>query len=180
MLAAMIAWVPMRPAARLLILLSAIGLTAGACRNGHSGAGAVPEPSGTTTPSGPLVVLHAGERALPIRVELARTEAERERGLMYRNHMDPDAGMLFIFEHAGPLTFWMKNTFIPLDMIFIGSDRHVVGIVEDAIPETETPRRVPGESLYVLEIVGGLSRRLGVAAGSTVDFRGIPREALGN
>ena len=168
----------MRAAVRLVVLISAIGLTVTACRNSRSGA--EPAPRGAVAPVAPLVVLHVGDRAFPIRVELARTEGERERGLMYRNHLEPDAGMLFIFEHEGPLTFWMKNTFIPLDMIFIGADRHIVGIVEDAVPETESPRRVPGQSLYVLEIGGGLSRRLGVTAGSTVEFQGLPRDAAGN
>ena len=93
---------------------------------------------------------------------------------MYRNHLDPDAGMLFIFDREAPLTFWMKNTFIPLDMIFIDDDRRIVGIVEDAVPETETPRRVQGESRYVLEIGGGLSRRLGIGKGGQVDFEGVP------
>ena len=138
----MIAWVKMRAAGRLVILISALVLTACACRNGPSAA--APAPSGTVAPTGPVVVLHAGDRAFPIRVELARTEAERERGLMYRNHLDADTGMLFIFERPGPLTFWMKNTFIPLDMIFIGADRHIVGIVENAVPETETPAGYQG------------------------------------
>lgn len=93
---------------------------------------------------------------------------------MYRNHLEADAGMLFIFDRDAPLTFWMKNTFIPLDMIFIDGERRIVGIVENAVPETETPRRVQGLSRYVLEIGGGLSRRLGIAPGGQVDFEGIP------
>lgn len=168
----------MRAAGRLVILISALVLTACACRNGPSAS--APALIGTVAPTGPVVVLHAGERAFPIRVELARTEPERERGLMYRNHLDADTGMLFIFERTGPLTFWMKNTFIPLDMIFIGADRRIVGIVDNAVPETETPRRVPGDSLYVLEIGGGLCGRLGVSAGSPVEFQGLPRDAAGN
>lgn len=165
-------------AVRLVALMSAIGFCAGACRNGRSGG--VPGASVVVAPAGPVVVLHAGERSVPIRVELARTEAERERGLMYRNHLDPDAGMLFVFDREGPLTFWMKNTLIPLDMIFIGSDRRIVGIVDDAVPQTETPRRVNGTSRYVLEIGGGMSRRLGVAAGSFVEFQGLPGEVVRN
>jgi uncharacterized membrane protein (UPF0127 family) len=175
--AVMIACPSMRASAGLLVLLAVAGWDGG-CRNGRSGA----SPGGATAvvPGGPAVVLHAGARAFPFAVELARTEAERERGLMYRNHLEPSGGMLFIFEHDGPLTFWMKNTFIPLDMIFIDRNRRVVGIVEEAAPETETPRRVSGESRYVLEIVGGLSRRLGVVAGSSVEFQDIPGLALPN
>ena len=115
-----------------------------------------------------------GGRTVPFRVELARTEPEREQGLMYRERMDSDAGMLFIFERAAPLTFWMKNTFIPLDMIFIGADRHIVGIVENAEPRTLSARRVAGASEYVLEINGGLSAKLGIRPGAVVDFSGVP------
>ncbi len=115
-----------------------------------------------------------GGRSVPFRVELARTEPEREQGLMYRDRMDAGAGMLFIFERAAPLTFWMKNTFIPLDMIFIGADRHIVGIVENAEPRTLSARRVDGMSEYVLEINGGLSAKLGIRAGDAVVFSGVP------
>ena len=113
-------------------------------------------------------------RSVPFRVEIARTEPEREQGLMYRERLAPDAGMLFIFERPAPLTFWMKNTFIPLDMIFIGADRRVVGIVENAEPRTLTARRVAGMSRYVLEINGGLSAKLGIQTGAVVGFNGIP------
>jgi uncharacterized membrane protein (UPF0127 family) len=161
----------MRSAVRLMILLSAISGGLGACRNGQSGA--APAETIAAVPSGPVVILHAAGRSLPIRVEVARTDAERERGLMYRNHLDPSAGMLFVFDRDGPLTFWMKNTLIPLDMIFIDRDKRIVGIVDNAAPETETPRRVQGQSRYVLEVVGGLSRRLGVEPGSVVEFQGL-------
>ena len=113
-------------------------------------------------------------RNVPFRVELARSEPEREKGLMYREQMDADAGMLFVFERPAPLTFWMKNTFIPLDMIFIGADRHIVGIVENAEPRTLSARRVDGVSEYVLEINGGLSAKLGIHAGEAVSFTGVP------
>lgn len=113
-------------------------------------------------------------RNVPFRVELARTDPEREKGLMYRERMDADAGMLFIFERPGPLTFWMKNTFIPLDMIFIGADHHIVGVVENAEPRTLSARRVDGLSEYVLEINGGLSAKLGIHAGEAVSFSGVP------
>jgi len=160
-----------------VVLATLFLLTGSACRNGRS------EPTGATSTgaaTAPVVVLHSGTRSIPIRVELARTEPERERGLMYRNHMDADAGMLFLFPRQGPLTFWMKNTFIPLDMIFIDSQRRIIGIVEEAVPETETARRVDGESQFVLEIGGGIARRLGVAAGGEVEFRGIAAQDIPN
>jgi uncharacterized protein len=183
----------MRAAARLSILIFAVGACALACRSSQSGGalagGALA--SGTlvaatsdgrvaAAPTGPVVILRAGGRALPFRVELATSEPQRERGLMYRNHLDPDAGMLFVFEREAPLTFWMKNTLIPLDMIFISGKRRIVGVVENAVPETETPRRVEGLSRYVLEIAGGMSRKLGISAESEVEFQGLPRDVLAN
>ena len=159
------------PLALLLLLTSA---AAGSCHGCPSGAAT----GGTvgTTIGGPLVLLHVGVRPVPIRVEVARTEIERERGLMFRRHLDTDAGMLFVFERDGPLTFWMRNTFIPLDIIFIDRDRRVVGIVENAVPETDTPRRVGGDSRYVLEVGGGSSRRWGLGAGTLLEFQGLPRD----
>ena len=120
----------------------------------------------------PTVVVDTGERKLTFRVELARTEPEREKGLMYRDHLAPDAGMLFLFERPSVQTFWMKNTLIPLDMIFIAADHTIAGVVADAQPLTLTARSVGELSQYVLEIGGGLAARLGIRAGQHVDFHG--------
>ena len=87
---------------------------------------------------------------------------------------EPEGVEANVFEQPGPLTFWMKNTLIPLDMIFIGSDRHIVGIVENAEPQTLTGRRSGGVAQYVLEINGGFCAKLGVQIGSEVDFRDVP------
>ena len=119
------------------------------------------------------VVVDTGQRQLTFRVELARTEAEREQGLMYRQKLDADAGMLFLFERSFPQTFWMKNTLIPLDMIFIAPDHEIVGIVANAEPLTTTTRGVRTPSQFVLEIGGGLSARLGIREGQHVEFRGV-------
>jgi uncharacterized protein len=123
----------------------------------------------------PAVVVHSSGRTVPFRVEVAVTPDEHARGLMYRSHLDPDAGMLFVFEEPAVQRFWMKNTLIPLDMIFIAPDLRIAGIVANAAPETETERMVPARSQYVLEIAGGMSERLGIRAGETVELRGIPR-----
>ena len=126
-----------------------------------------------TMPAPQVSVTVAGGRSVPFRVEIARTEAQRSKGLMYRKTLAPDAGMLFIFEEPAPLTFWMRNTLIPLDMIFIDDHLRVVGIVENAEPLTETGRRVQGLSRYVLEINGGLSAKLGIQPGTAVAFAGV-------
>ncbi len=126
---------------------------------------------------------HPTRRALPsvvfepdggapaeVTVEIADTPAAIQRGLMYREHLPPDHGMLFIFRDEQIRTFWMKNTLIPLDMIFISSDRLVAGIVENAEPRTTTPRRVDAPSQYVVEVNGGWARARGVEVGTPVRF----------
>lgn len=110
---------------------------------------------------------------LVVKTEVAATMAERQRGLMFRREMADDAGMIFLFEGPQPLSFWMHNTFIPLDMIFIRSDMTILGIVENAEPQTDDPRRVPGLSQYVLEVNGGYTHKHGVRAGQKVRFEGI-------
>jgi uncharacterized membrane protein (UPF0127 family) len=101
-------------------------------------------------------------------IEVADDFAERAQGLMHRQSMPTLAGMLFIYENPGNLTFWMRNTLIPLDMIFIKPDGTVAHVHENAIPLDETP--IPGGegNLAVLEINGGLSRRLGIEVGDHV------------
>jgi uncharacterized membrane protein (UPF0127 family) len=107
-------------------------------------------------------------------VELAHAPSELERGLMYRKHMDDDAGMLFRMEHEVH-TFWMHNTCIPLDMLFLDTDGLVVGIVENAPTLDDGPRSVACSSSWVLEMNAGWSRKHGVKAGQKVT---IPPEAL--
>src|SRR5512144_1336235 len=103
-----------------------------------------------TAPTPATVTIDTGARKVPFKVELAITAAEHERGLMFREHLDPDAGMLFISDSPHPQVFWMKNTLIPLDMIFIGADWRIAGIVENAEPKTLTSRDVGVPSQYVL------------------------------
>ena len=162
---------------RIAILVAAgLAASGAACRNGRSAAGPAPTPLPAASTGTPTVVLHAtagGQRAIPVRVELALTGPQRERGLMFRNHLDPDTGMLFLFPSPAPLTFWMKNTLIPLDMIFISAEREIVGIVANAEPLTLTARGVNEPSQFVLEINGGLAARLGIRAGQRMQFRGV-------
>ena len=116
----------------------------------------------------------AGRAPVLVRVELARTPAERSRGLMHRKHLDREVGMLFLFEQPQQLTFWMRNTYVPLDMIFIESSMRILGIVENAEPLTDTSRSVPGQSQYVLEVNAGFSREHGFGPGTAVRFQGVP------
>lgn len=122
----------------------------------------------------PFVVIHNSSGEHRFRVELATSPQERARGLMFREHMDEDAGMLFLFDGMQVQSFWMKNTKLPLDMLFLDEEGAIVGIVENAEPLTLTARSVGLPSRYVLELNGGTSRRLGIAAGQRVRFVGVP------
>ncbi|GAB4198385.1 MAG: hypothetical protein OHK0013_07420 [Sandaracinaceae bacterium] len=115
-----------------------------------------------------------GRDPVAVTVEVARTPAETQRGLMFRRHLEPDRGMLFQFARSRHLTFWMHNTFIPLDMVFITSDMRVLGVVENATPETDDPREVEGESQFVLEVNAGFAREHGIVAGTRVRFEHVP------
>src|SRR5262245_14839086 len=113
------------------------------------------EQQSTTVPSPPVLprvhLAGADGNDQAVTVEVVRKEAELERGLMFRKHLDPDAGMLFVMGETKDHTFWMRNTYIPLDMIFITSDMHVAGISENAEPLTDTLRSCGVPSYYVLE-----------------------------
>jgi len=110
-----------------------------------------------------------------LRVEVARTPADRERGLMFRETLAADSGMLFLFPQSGPMTFWMKNTLVDLDMLFIGGDKRIVVIHRDVprshlgAPEDTLPRR-SGTGRFVLELPAGASRRYGLKEGDLLDF----------
>ncbi|MEO0915995.1 MAG: DUF192 domain-containing protein [Pseudomonadota bacterium] len=110
-------------------------------------------------------------------VEVADSPSERSLGLMHREDMPRSAGMLFVYERPQPVAFWMRNTLIPLDMIFMDETGTVQHVHENAIPLDETA--IPGgESIqYVLEINGGLSGRLGISAGSQLRHPSIGENA---
>lgn len=112
------------------------------------------------------LVIVTGPKELKFDIEMATTEPQRERGLMYRKQLGPYEGMLFDFHEERPVSFWMKNTLIPLDLIFADKDGRVVGVVEDARPLDETSRRVGVPSRYVLEVNGGWCKKHGVGAGA--------------
>ncbi|HKX12881.1 MAG TPA: DUF192 domain-containing protein [bacterium] len=102
--------------------------------------------------------------------ELADDPTERSQGLMWRQELGKDRGMLFVFPQDTQGPFWMKNTLIPLDIIFISADKKIVSIAERATPQTTTPREPAGPYRYVLEIEGGRGDELGIQAGDGVEF----------
>lgn len=101
-------------------------------------------------------------------VEVVTTPLEIHRGLMHRRHLDPDAGMLFIMGRSAVWSFYMRNTLISLDMIFIEKDMSVVGVVHEAEPLSETSRGVERPSSFVLEVNGGWARDHFVDVGAAV------------
>jgi uncharacterized membrane protein (UPF0127 family) len=141
---------------RWLILLSLAALALGAVQN-------------------PKVVISAsdGTQRAAVSVELAVTPGQRQFGLMYREHLAEDAGMLFIFPAAEPLKFWMKHTEIPLDMIFADPAGVVVGIVANATPYSEKSVGPDAPALYVLEVNGGFCARHSERAGDKMSFVGF-------
>ncbi len=115
----------------------------------------------------PVVVTSATGEHL-FRVELARTAEEQAQGLMFREQMDPDAGMLFLFDPPRRVAFWMKNTLIPLDMIFADTSGRIVAIEANAEPHSLEPRGPDAVVRAVLEINGGMAKRLGIDVGDRI------------
>ena len=103
-------------------------------------------------------------------VEVARTPQEQQRGLMFRESLAPDRGMIFPYDPPQPVAFWMQNTLIPLDMIFIRADGTIANIAENTVPLSLESVPSAGDVAAVLEIAGGRSAQLGLKAGDTVDW----------
>lgn len=110
-----------------------------------------------------------------LEVELMLTEDHQQRGLMYRKALSDDRGMLFVWERPAVHSFWMHNTCLPLDMLFIDEQGFVAGIVENAPTLSDESRSVDCPVSYVLEVNAGWSRKHGVKAGQRVEIRGVPR-----
>jgi uncharacterized membrane protein (UPF0127 family) len=109
-----------------------------------------------------------GEHAF--RVEVARSEEEQARGLMFRTAMGPDEGMIFPSDPVGERSFWMKNTVISLDIVFIGPDHMISNIAANAVPYSETPIPSDGPAIAVLELNGGRAAQLGFTRGARVTW----------
>lgn len=132
--------------------------------------GSVPDPNCPADPEGNPklavgVVRFPEAKSLEVAVEIADKDKERMRGLMYRKALGADAGMLFVFDDVKVLRFWMKNTCIPLDMIFIAEDGTIVGIEENTPTLSEDTFTPNCPAKYVLEVNAGWTRKHGVKAG---------------
>ncbi len=121
-----------------------------------------------------FVTISTGKEAIKVNVELARTEAEVEKGLMFRTSLPENSGMLFIFPDEAERFFWMKNTKIPLDMVFIAADGKIVSIQENVQPCTAEPCPIypSGQAAqFVLEVNSNFAKKNNITIGSRVNIK---------
>jgi uncharacterized membrane protein (UPF0127 family) len=123
--------------------------------------------------SGPVARIASPGGTVEVALEVADTPERQQRGLMYRQALPEGHGMLFVFDDDDDRTFWMKNTLIPLDMLFIAADGRVVGIHAEATPLSTASIGVGTPSRFVLEVPGGWAARHGIAPGARVEFHGV-------
>jgi uncharacterized membrane protein (UPF0127 family) len=103
-------------------------------------------------------------------VWIAADERSRQQGLMYVRELPPDRGMLFIFERPQPVAFWMKDTYLSLDLVFIDPAGRVLNVAADAKPLSLMPIQSRGEALAVLEVLAGTARKIGLVPGDRIDL----------
>ena len=118
----------------------------------------------------PLSIVSAG-KTHRFTVEVARSGAEQETGLMNRPSMAPDRGKIFPYDVPRPVAFWMKNTMIPLDMIFVAPGGRILRIEANAVPYSLDPVPSGGDIEAVLELNGGRAAQLGIGSGDQVDWK---------
>jgi uncharacterized membrane protein (UPF0127 family) len=109
-----------------------------------------------------------------LRIEIVEKNMDIQYGMMHRKSMDPNTGMLFIMPEERPQSFYMKNTYVSLDIIYINRNREIVSIVEKAEPLSEKSLPSGAAALYVLEVIGGYCAQHGIGRGMTVEFERNP------
>jgi uncharacterized membrane protein (UPF0127 family) len=161
---------------RMITSLAAIALALSACSSRASDSAVTPSSAAEPArhpvsglPVIPLTVTHAG-KPHAFRVELAQTGEEQAKGLMFRTEMGADEGMIFPMDPPRDASFWMKNTVISLDIIFIGPDRRILNIAAGTVPYSEAPVRSEGATSAVLELNAGRAAQLGLAPGDKVTW----------
>ena len=122
-------------------------------------------------PVAQVVFRFDNDRSVEVRADIAETSETRRVGLMYRKSLPPNGGMLFVFPTTAIQAFWMKNTLIPLDMIFLSETYEVVGIVREATPHSLVPRSVSRPCRYVLEVNGGWAKQQGLKVGQRAEVK---------
>jgi uncharacterized protein len=165
-----------------LILLSSLPLATGACNvDGTASSAKSADASNSCQPGAKLGSSDAGLELLRLciksagktrsfKVENAADPEQQARGLMFRTSLADDAGMIFPFALPRPASFWMKNTVIPLDIIFIDTNGRIESIAENTVPYSLDPVKSQGDAKAVLELRGGLTKELGIKAGDAVSW----------
>lgn len=125
-------------------------------------------------PMGKVAFVEAEKGAVEVDVELMLTDPHRARGLMYRTSLGDQQGMLFAWERPAVRSFWMRDTCLPLDMLFIDADGYIAGILENVPPMNDASRGIDCEVPYVLEVNAGFTRKNGIFAGQRVRLDGLP------
>lgn len=134
---------------------------------------ALPAAAGERFDSAPLTIETRDGRSLPFTVELAVSPAQRQQGLMFREALAPDAGMLFLYPRSGMIQMWMRNTLIPLDMLFLAPDGLVVATADNAVPLSEAIIAPGVPARAVLELPGDAIERLHLRPGDRVVYPGL-------
>jgi len=150
----------------------AIFLLIASCKEKEN-TGSTPGPAATYQfkKEGSLVFYKAsGEKVKVIDIEVAATDEERAQGLMNRPWMEETQGMLFLFEKEQRQSFWMRNTIIPLDIMFVSSDMRIVNIAKNTQPFSERGIPSTGPALYVVEVIAGFSDKYGLNQGDSIRF----------
>lgn len=162
---------------RLIYAALTVAAALAACSPGAAGS----RGAATASPAAPSLHPLSGLPVIPLtvtvdgkahafRVEVARSAAEQARGLMFRTEMGPEEGMIFPMEPPRLASFWMRNTVIPLDIIYIGEDGRILNIVAGAEPYSETPLPSAGPVKGVLELNAGRAAQLGIGPGDRVEW----------
>jgi len=130
----------------------------------------IPEPQFKKEGELEFVGKNSKEHIRKIDIEIAENDDERMQGLMYRRSMDDLKGMLFIFQREEPQSFWMKNTVIPLDILYVNSKMEIVKIFKNTVPFSE--KSLPSEkpATYVVEVAGGYTDKYGIKEGDLISF----------
>ena len=127
-------------------------------------------PSPVFNKEGEVTFTKKGQPFKKIEVEIAENEAERNKGLMFRSYLPDSVGMLFIFEQPDDHSFWMKNTSIPLDIIYVGPDKKIISIAENTQPYSEEPIPPYGLVQYVVEVNAGFTKSNNIQTGDVISF----------
>lgn len=127
-------------------------------------------PASGIVKEGEVVFLKSGKQFRKIDVEIAENDTERQKGLMFRPYLSDSVGMLFVFEEATPQSFWMRNTMISLDIIYVDQNKKIVSIQKKAKPYSDESLPSFGNAQYVVEVNGGYCDKYGIQVGDTITF----------